>query len=274
MTLALPLMGNRLVLNLLSSAEAIWIPNQLEQFGHSSSEAFSIYGVLTGMAMPFILFPSAITNSMAVLLLPTVAEAQADGKQSRIDQTISLSLRYSLYMGILCIGVFSLFGRELGISVFKDESSGYYMQILAWLCPFLYLATTLGSIQNGLGKTSTTFFQNVTALLLRLAFVLFGIPRFGIKAYLWGMLVSEILLAFLNLISLYRQVPFTWNAWDIIVKPAVLLVISIGVYYAVFSVWDGFDGLPLFLSTALHIAVLGLVYCGLLLTFHLARKTS
>ena len=51
-TLALPLMGNRLVLNLLGSAEAIWIPNRLTAYGLSSSEAFSIYGVLTGMALP------------------------------------------------------------------------------------------------------------------------------------------------------------------------------------------------------------------------------
>jgi len=271
MALALPLMGNRLVLNVLSSAEAIWIPSRLEAFGLTPSESFSVYGVLTGMAMPFILFPSAITNSMAVLLLPTVAEAQADGKQSRIAQTISMSLRYSLYMGILCIGVFTLFGKELGISVFHDASSGTFMQILAWLCPFLYLATTLGSILNGLGKTTTTFLQNVAALVLRLGFVLFGIPRFGITAYLWGMLASELLLAALHLISLKRQVAFSWDVWDIIVKPALFLVIAVGVYYAVFSVWDGFDRLPLFVSTAGHIGVLSFCYGGLLLVFHMAK---
>ena len=52
LALTLPLMGNRLVLNLLASAEAIWIPNRLTAYGLSSSDAFSIYGVLTGMALP------------------------------------------------------------------------------------------------------------------------------------------------------------------------------------------------------------------------------
>ena len=52
MALAMPLMGNRLVLNILSSAEAIWIPNRLSAYGLSSQEAISVYGVLTGMAMP------------------------------------------------------------------------------------------------------------------------------------------------------------------------------------------------------------------------------
>ncbi len=272
MALAMPLMGNRLVLNILSSAEAIWIPNRLSAYGLSSQEAISVYGVLTGMAMPFIMFPSAITNSMAVLLLPTVAEAQADGNESRIAQTISVSLRYSLYMGILCIGVFTLFGAELGVSVFKDPSAGTFMQILAWLCPFLYLATTMGSILNGLGKTTTTFLQNITALILRLAFVLIGIPRFGIMAYLWGMLASELLLAFLHLASLKRLVSFSWDAMEMIAKPAALLIISIGIYYAVFSFWDGFDGLGLFLSTALHIGVLCICYGGLLVVFHLAKR--
>ncbi len=272
MALALPLMGNRLVLNVLASAEAIWIPSSLSSYGLSSQEAFSIYGVLTGMAMPFIMFPSAITNSMAVLLLPTVAEAQAAGNDSRIAQTISMSLRYSLYMGILCIGVFTMFGPELGVSVFKDPSAGVFMQILAWLCPFLYLATTMGSILNGLGKTTTTFVQNVAALLLRLGFVLVGIPSMGIMAYLWGMLASELLLALLHLLSLKRLASFTWNTWDIIVKPALLLIISMGIYYALFSVWDGFDKLPLFVSTALHIGVLCLCYGGLLAVFHLARR--
>jgi len=54
-------------------------------------------------------------------------------------------------MGILCIGIFILFGDELGISVFHDTSAGYYIKVLTWLCPFLYLATTMGSVLNHLG---------------------------------------------------------------------------------------------------------------------------
>lgn len=56
MSMALPLMGNRLVLNLLSSAEAIWIPSRLVLSGLTSREAFELYGVLTGMALPFTFF--------------------------------------------------------------------------------------------------------------------------------------------------------------------------------------------------------------------------
>lgn len=272
MLLALPLMGNRLVLNVLASAEAIWIPSRLQMSGLNSSEAFAVYGVLTGMALPFILFPSAITNSMAVLLLPSVAQAQAEGKKGHITTSISLSLRYSLYMGILCIGIFTLFGEPLGISVFHDKDAGRFIQILAWLCPFLYLATTMGSILNGLGRTRTTFVQNTAALLLRIGFVLFGIPRFGIWAYLCGMLASELFLAFLHLWSLRKLVPFTWNAWEMIAKPVALLLISIGVHYFTSGIFQSDFRFPLFIETAIQICWLSFCYGGLLLVYHFAKR--
>ncbi|MCI9106383.1 MAG: oligosaccharide flippase family protein [Lachnospiraceae bacterium] len=272
MALAFPLMGNRLVLNLLSSAEAIWIPSRLQMSGLKPAEAFATYGVLTGMALPFILFPSAITNSLAVLLLPSVAKDQAEGRKGSIAASMSLSLRYSLYMGILCIGIFTLFGEELGTSVFQDPDAGRFIRILSWLCPFLYLATTMGSILNGLGKTHTTFLQNTISLLLRIVFVLFGIPLFGIMAYLWGMLISEILLALLHLWSLKKLVSFTWNAWDMIVKPALLLMLSIGIFYFTDGLYPFSGLLPLFFETAVQILFLCFCYGGLLLVFHFARR--
>lgn len=73
LTFSLPLTANRVLLNILQSAEAISIPLRLQIYGMSSKEALSAYGVLTGMALPCVLFPSAITNSLSTMLLPTVA---------------------------------------------------------------------------------------------------------------------------------------------------------------------------------------------------------
>lgn len=280
--LALPLMANRLVLNLLSSAEAIWIPNRLTAFGLSSTAAFSVYGVLTGMALPFIMFPSAITNSLAVLLLPAVAQSQAEGNHQRISQAVSMALRYSLYMGILCTGVFCLYGRELGTSVFQNPSAGSYIRVLGWLCPFMYLATTLGSILNGLGKTSATFLQHVCALSLRLFFVLAGIPKLGMKAYLIGILASEIFLAVWHLVTLKGMISFTWNASEIIAKPALILILSSWInqklWYIVMLLFHPTllePGAPLaFWGAALRILTLCLLYGSFLAAWHILKKRS
>ncbi len=84
LTMALPLMANRLTLSFLQSLEAIFVPNQLLLSGLSRVESVSIYGVLTGMALPFVLFPSAITNSLAVVLL-----RQSRRRRRRISRTKS-----------------------------------------------------------------------------------------------------------------------------------------------------------------------------------------
>lgn len=224
------------------------------------------------------MFPSAITNSMAVLLLPSVAQAQAEGNQRQISSAISMALRYSLYMGILCTGIFCLYGRELGASVFQSPSAGSYIRVLGWLCPFMYLATTLGSILNGLGKTAYTFTQNACSLCLRLVFILFGIPNLGMKAYLWGILASEIFLAFWHLITLHRFAPFSWDGTEMLGKPIILLFISIWLNQRLWIFLMRFLPPALepgaawsFLGTSLKIISLSGLYGISLLIFHILR---
>ena len=260
MALAAPLMANRLIMNVLQSAEAIMIPNKLEEFGLTGSQAVSIYGILTGMAMPFIMFPSAIVNSLAVVLLPTVARQQSIGNKSGIQKNLLLSVRYSLYMGILCIGIFTVFGHDLGMTVFRNHDAGSFITILAWLCPFLYLATTMGSVLNGLGKTTITFKNNCISLLIRLCFVFFGIPQFGIHACLWGMLVSEIILVLLHGLALQRQVGFSIDAWDMLVKPAFCLMVTLGIQVLLPDTPSLFSTVPAFIWTVIRIGFVSVWY--------------
>lgn len=272
LALAAPLMANRLVLNLLQSAETIMIPERLTVYGLTRSQAVRTYGTLTGMAMPFVLFPSALVNSLAVVLLPVTARHQSAGNDSGIADGISMSFRYSLYLGIFCIGIFTVFGKALGLQIFKSQDAGSFIQILAWLCPFLYLATSSGSILNGLGKTKLTFFHHLISLLVRIAFVWFGIPEFGIRACLWGMLASEIFLALLHVLALRRIVPCDWNAWILIGKPVFCLLCALWIFRLFPEDLPIPAGLPDFFRTAAQILLLSTMYLLFLLLFH--RKQS
>ena len=268
LTMALPLMANRLTLSFLQSLEAIFVPNQLLLSGLSRVESVSIYGVLTGMALPFVLFPSAITNSLAVVLLPAVSEAQAQNQPDKIERTISMALRYSLYMGILCVGLFTRFGPALGETFYHNADAGRFIQILSWLCPFLYLATSSGSILNGLGKTKLTFFHHLVSLLIRIAFVWFGIPEFGIRACLWGMLASEMLLALLHILALRRSVSYDWNVWTFIGKPVFCLLCALWIFRLFPEELPIPAGFPDFFRTAAQVLILSTVYLLFLLFFH------
>lgn len=191
---AAPLSANRVCLHLLGAVESARIPVSLQQFGYSQKQAISIYGVFTGMAMTCILFPSALTNSVSVLLMPLVAEADAGHNHSAIRNAILKCIRYCLLLGCLCMGIFLAGGNFMGNFLFHSELAGQFIRTLSFICPFLYLNTTLFSILNGLGKTGHTFLLNMLSLLLRLSFVFFAIPVFGIKGFLWGMLAGQLMM--------------------------------------------------------------------------------
>lgn len=201
--LSLPLTANRVMVNLLQSLEAVMLPGQLRLYGYSPSEALSVYGILTGMALPMVLFPSVLTNSVSVMLLPLIAEAQEKQEKRYIINAIKKTCFYSLLLGFLCTAIFLILGRWIGSVLFSNELAGTFIVTLGWICPFLYLSTTLHSILNGLGKTTSTFFLNILGLSIRIAFVLFIIPLAGIKGYLWGTLLSQITMAAGALLMLF-----------------------------------------------------------------------
>ncbi len=190
--LALPLGFHRLIINLLHSFEATLVPFTLQQAGLTKSDAISTFGILNGMAFPFIYFPTALTGSLSVLLLPVVSRAKGEGNFPYLKKVIRLSLTFSLALGTLCTVLFWLFGNFLGSFVFHEPLAGTYLTILAWLCPFLYVSSTLSSILNGLGKVYSTFSISVLSLVIKIGCLMLFVPRFGMPAYFFSLLISQV----------------------------------------------------------------------------------
>ena len=198
-TLSFPLTCSRLLVNILHSIESVLIPGHLRLYGLDNGSALSVYGVLTGMALPLILFPSAVTNAVSTVLLPSVAEHQAVGNQKAIRRAILLSVKYCLILGFLSTAFFFFAGDFLGLVLFKNEFAATFIKTLSFICPCLYLSGTLNGILNGLGAANQSFILNTVGLGVRIAFVFFVIPEYGIQGYLWGLIVSELLVTGLSL---------------------------------------------------------------------------
>lgn len=204
LAMALPLTANRIVLNLLQSVESVSIPAKLRLYGYDTVTSLSVYGVLTGMALPFIFFPNALTSSVAILLLPVISENYALGDMDAVKRATTKTIKYCGLMGFGCLLIFVLFGRWAGTALFDSPLAGYFIMTLGFICPFLYLDTTLSSILQGLGMAGHIFVMNVLCLLIRLSFVFLAVPKFGITGYLWGLLVSQLALGILYLGCLHR----------------------------------------------------------------------
>ena len=246
-TFSVPLTANKLLMHLLQSGESVLIPAQLILFGHSSSEALSIYGILMGMSLPLIMFPSAITNSLSVMLLPDISSAQSQKNNSHIIHTLNRSLQLCMMMGIMSTFLFIFYGAEMGSIIFDEPSVKAFVNVLAWLCPFYYLTTTLGSILNGLGRTTLTCVHNIAGILIRIGFLVILVPKIGIKGYLFGLLISQIFVCISHYICLNNAFHIGINPKEHIIIPFLFSFISVGISMVVYIPLRTFElGNPLF----------------------------
>lgn len=226
--MAVPLTANRLSLTLLQSMEAVLIPLNLQKSGLTTAEALSLYGILTGMALSFLMFPNAVTSSISAMLLPVISEEQAKGNRKNISLAAEYTIQFGLTIGILCMGIFLHFGVTLGTLLFHEQLAGEFLATLSWICPFLYLTGNLNSILHGLGQTAVTFFNQLAAITLRILFIVFLVPIYGIRGVLWGLLASQLLLCLLGLRAVAPYVTPTIGLDTMILKPLAALFLSIG----------------------------------------------
>lgn len=211
LTLALPLTFTRLMINVLHSLEAVFVPAMLRLSGCTAEQAISLFGILNGMTLPFLLFPSAIPNAMATLLLPAVSETRASADYSRRNRYIAASFRYSFFIGIPAMVFFYFFGNEIGRTVFHNQEAGRFLSQLAFLCPLLYLSTTLSGVINGLGSSLSAFYSSVFGMLIRLAFIVTVLPKTGINGYLTALLVSQLFTTLVNVRIVVKETGYCPN---------------------------------------------------------------
>ncbi len=253
LVLSIPLSTNRLLINILHSIESVLIPAMLRRYGLSTEQALSTYGTLTGMSIPFIMFPTALINALAVLLLPTVSEAQAMDNEYLIGKTSSVSIKYSFLIGIISTGVFLIFGENLGLSVFNNKEAGRYLIILAWLCPFIYLTTTLGSIINGLGKAHITFINSVTGSIIKIVLTVILVPKQGINGYLIALLFGQLIVTFMDSYFIIRNIRLQFDAVNSLLKPGIIVATA---GFLIKSIYEYF-----YKITQIHQTVFLLSFC-------------
>ena len=192
--MAIPLTMNHVLMTLSHSLEHVLLPQQLVAFGYSSDEALGHFGILTGMALSVIFFPSAITNSLSVLLLPRISETKARGDICSVLDTIKGALCCGVALGSLCTFLFLFSADWFGSFVFQNTLAGFYIRILSILCPFMYTSSLLSSIVNGLGYASLTLACNLTGCAIRILAIWLLVPTYGMYAYIISMIVAAVVV--------------------------------------------------------------------------------
>lgn len=202
---ALPLTVNRLSLTVLQCLEAILIPHMLNLYFCNGDQSLILYGTLTGMVLPCIMFPTTVTSSLATMLLPAISsEYQKDHKES-LQRLIQKSIRFCLLIGAASTLFLLFLGNRTGQFLFQSETAGTLLFQFALLCPFIYLSACLSSIVNGMGFAALNLLYSILGIGIRIAFILTLVPRIGLTGYMWGMMFSYLLQTGLLLISIRKK---------------------------------------------------------------------
>ena len=161
LSIALPSSGSRLFGSFTWFLEPIIFIKALAITGITSIAATTLYGVISGVLVPLLLFPSFIPYALSIVLIPAVSDAYARKNFSLLKERIHLSLKFSTLTGCYAATLFYLHGGELVSTLFHVEDATIYMKILAPIFFFYYIQSPLFSILQALNNSKAAFLNSL-----------------------------------------------------------------------------------------------------------------
>ena len=197
--ITLPLTFSACIRSLLTMLQHVLVPRGLQIGGASLEEALSAYGLLHGMALPIVLFPSAFISAFAGLLIPEVSEFCVQQNDVRLQRVSYRALSLSLIFSIGVSGIMVFFSDPLGKLIYADAEVGRYIRILAPLIPVMYIDSAVDAVLKGSGHQVYSMNVNIADALIACIFALTLIPSMGIWGYVISIYATEILNTTLSL---------------------------------------------------------------------------
>lgn len=207
MNIALPITSGRYLNTALRTGENILVPQNLAKYKHGGNAALSQFGMIKGMALPILFFPSAVLNSVSTLLIPEMSEAAARNRTAVVKKATENILKLTAVISFIFGAIFFVAGDKIGVLIYKDETVGYLLKALSPIVPLMYLDSISDGILKGLDQQNYTFVTAVLDSVIRIILVLSLLPFTGLKGFIIIMYFSNLFTCLLNvsrLISLSR----------------------------------------------------------------------
>ncbi|MEJ6950618.1 putative polysaccharide biosynthesis protein [Natronospora cellulosivora (SeqCode)] len=224
--LGIPITLAALVQPLMQLVDATIIPRRLAIAGFSTGTSTALYGYL-GMAMTLVNFPSIITISLAVSLVPSISEAFALKKKELVQRRTQTGLRLGILVSLpAAVGLF-IMAEPLTEIIFAYPEAAVALEIVAWSVVFIALQQISSAILQGVGKTSLPAKNLLIAAVCNgiINYVLTAQPQFGIRGAALGTTFGFAVAAILNLYHLKKHTNFKFNLKRFVLKPVLAVLV-------------------------------------------------
>lgn len=190
--------------SLINTLIAIVLPARLVLYGISSSEALSSFGELSGMSIPLIYIPSTLIGSIALVLVPELAENYYKNNNLTLKNNIEQAIKCSVFISSIIIPVFLSMGKEIGYLLYNNLNAGVYVQNACIIMFPMSITMITTSILNSLNlEKHTLLYYLIGASLLMVC--IFFLPKYiGVYSLVLGLLLSYVTTAVLNLILISK----------------------------------------------------------------------
>lgn len=219
--ISVPITSGRYLNTALRTAENILVPKNLAKYPFSGNSALSQFGMIKGMALPILFFPSTLLNSISTLLIPEISEAEARGQHGLVRAATRNILKLTAVLSFIFGAVFFAGGREIGLLIYKSEEVGDLLRALSPIVPLMYLDSISDGILKGLDQQSFTFRTAISDSVIRIILILLILPVFGLRGFIWIMYFSNVLTCFLNVGRLLKVSKAKLYAVKEIILPTV-----------------------------------------------------
>jgi stage V sporulation protein B len=216
--IALPVTSGRIIGSFTFWLEPIIVAQSLALAGMTTSAATSYYGQLQGMAIPLMTFPTFFTYSLAVTLVPAVAEANANKNWRMIHRRISQSLRIALVIGGPFTVLLFVFAEPLGIVIYGSSQVGLLMKQMVPFFFLLYFQGPLAAALQGLDYAQVAMKNSIYGAILKTAaiYVLAARPSFGPNGVTMAISIGVVIVTLLHFFSVTKITGYSLELLDVI----------------------------------------------------------
>lgn len=271
--IAIPCTLSSAARSLLSTAENLLIPRELGRSGLDTASAMASYGLLQGMAMPMLFFPSSFLSSFAFLLIPRMAHAFEKGNAGAVAHITEEAISAALRFGIFCAGIFFAFGNDWGIAFYQNEDVGTLLRLLSPIVPLLYLDVVVDSLLKGLDEQFNSMKYNFLDSFLRVLLILLFMRFSGMPVYIAILFFSSIFNAMLSVRRLLKVSEVRIRLIRHVLVPVLESVLSVMLTQAA-TAFLPISGILLVLTEAAVCAVFYLSLTTVLAALFQKRQTT
>ena len=192
LSISLPLAVSAYTRSALSTLQHMLTPSGLRKSGLTAAQALSAYGMVHGMTLTVIYFPTCILYVVAQLLIPDLTEAQVQGSSRRITDICTKMLRLSMVYAALTVLLLFLLADPIAMGIYSTPQVADYIRSFVPIVPMIYMDIIVDGCLKGLGQQLWSMGINILESALSVMLTLLLIPRFGITGFVWVVYFNEI----------------------------------------------------------------------------------